>query len=73
MVVGSSRQNMKAREMPYLRRQRLQLVVVADHAVDVGPRWRCASKMSAPGGQQRAQFGVVALDQRLCCVARLHV
>ena len=33
---GSSRQNMNAREMPYLSIS-LELVVVADHAVDVVP------------------------------------
>ena len=69
---GSSRQNMNAREMPYLRHQRLELVVVADHAVDVVPEVEVGVEDVRPAGQQLAQFGVVALDQRLCSVARLH-
>ena len=55
-----------------LGHQRLQLVVVAHHAVDVTAEVEMGVEDVRPGGQQVAQSDVVALDQCLCSVARLH-
>ena len=53
-----------------LGHQRLELVVVADHAVDVVAEVEVGVEDVRPGGQQLAQLGVVALDQlRVRCRA----
>ena len=72
VVVGLVEAEHEGAREAVLGHERLELVVVADHAVDVVPEVEVRVEEVGLRRQQLPQFDVVALDQRLCSVARLH-
>ena len=72
VMVGLVEAEHEGARQAVLGHERLELVVVADHAVDVVPEVEVCVEEVGARRQQLLQLGVVALDQRLCSVARLH-
>ena len=56
-----------------LRHQGLELVVVADHPVDVVAEMQVSVEDVRARRKQRAQLAVELIDQRECSVVGLHV